>query len=159
MIVLFFLSCDVWRFSLIVWCIFLSRNPSPMSWLYILITCIRVSSYLPFLANSLMSFLYSWSLVFSFDLVSLYPAIHFLSMWLSGIIAIINNNGESAFPWKAPFWIFPSFRLFLPAVDSTLQFFMVFSVNFMTSSDILYSIRQSIIQLCEIISNAFCNPY
>ena len=31
-------------------------------------------------------------LIFSCDLLSLYPAVHFLTMWFSGIMAIINNN-------------------------------------------------------------------
>ena len=35
------------------------------------------------------------------------------------------------------------------------SFFMVFTINFMTSSDILYSLRQSIIYLCVTISYAF----
>ena len=46
-----------------------------------------------------------------------------------------------------------------PAINSTLQIFMIFSIKFMTSCDILYILRQSIIQLCETISYAFYMPY
>ena len=65
-------------------------------------------------------------LIFSCDLLSLYPAVHFLSMWISGIMAIMNIRGDSASPWKIPLWIFVSAKLFPPDVNSTLQFFMVF---------------------------------
>ena len=66
------------------------------------------------------------------------PVVHFLSMWLSGIMAIMNSKGDRASPWKIPPGIFVSAKLFPPAVNSTLQFFMVFSIKFMTSCDILY---------------------
>ena len=33
-------------------------------------------------------------LIFSSDLLSLYPVVHFLSMWLNGIMAIMNSNGD-----------------------------------------------------------------
>ena len=51
--------------------------------------------------------------------------------------------------------IFVSARLFPPAVNSTLQFFMVFSMKFITSCDILYILRQFISQLCGTILFAF----
>ena len=75
------------------------------------------------------------------DLLSLYPAVHFLSMWLSGIMAIMNSKSDSAFPWKIPLWIFASTKLLPPAVSSTLQVFMDFSIKFMTSCDILHILR------------------
>ena len=50
-------------------------------------------------------------------------------MRLSGIIAITNSNGDRASPWKI-FQIFTSIKLFPPTDCSTLQFSMVFSVNF-----------------------------
>ena len=56
-------------------------------------------------------------------------------------MAIMNCKGDSASPWKIPLWIFASAKLFPPAVNSTLQFFMVFSMKFMTSCDILYILR------------------
>ena len=55
-------------------------------------------------------------LTFSSDLLSLYPAVHFLSMWLSGIIAIMNCKGDRASPWKIPLWIFVLAKL-PPAVN------------------------------------------
>ena len=63
---------------------------------------------------------------------------HFLNLWLSGIIAFINNNGDSASPWNICLWIFASAKLFPPTINSILQVFMVFSIKFMSSSDILY---------------------
>ena len=104
--------------------------------------------FFSFFANSFMSSMYIRWLIFSCDLLSLYPSVHFLSKWLSDIIAIINSNGDSASPWNIPLWIFASAQLFLPAVNSTLQVFMFFSIKFMSSSDILYILRQLIIQLC-----------
>ena len=77
-------------------------NSISMSWLYILTACIRTSSSFLFFANSLMSSKYIRYLIFSCDLVSLYPAVHFLSMWLSGIMAIMNSKGDRASPWKIP---------------------------------------------------------
>ena len=85
---------------------------------------------------------------FSCDLWSLYPPVHFLSKWFRDIIAITNSNGHSVSPWKILLWIFTSVKLFPLAVSSTLQFFIISSINLMISSDILYILRQSIIQLC-----------
>ena len=50
---------------------------------------------------------------------------------------------DSASPWKIPLWIFASAKLISPAVHSTLQVFTVFSMKFLTSSDviIIYSFR------------------
>ena len=45
-------------------------------------------------------------MIFSCDLLSLYPAVHFLSMWFSGIMAIMNSKGDSASPWKMPLWMY-----------------------------------------------------
>ena len=47
-----------------------------------------------------MSSLYIKWMIFSCDQLSLYPAVHFLSMWLSGIMAIMNSKGDRASPWK-----------------------------------------------------------
>ena len=55
---------------------FSKPNSIPMSWLYILTSYIRVSSY-SFFANSLISSMYIRWLIFSCDLLSLYPAVHF----------------------------------------------------------------------------------
>ena len=96
--------------------------------------------------------MYIKRLIFSCDPLSLYPAVHFLSMWLSGITAIMNSKGDSASPWKIPLWIFVSAKLHPPAVSSTIQVFMVFSMKFMTSCDILYILRQCIVQFCGTIS-------
>ena len=126
-------------------------NFIPMSWLYILTACMRVSRYFSCFANSLMPSMYIRWLRFSCYLLSLYPTVHFLSMWLCGIMAIINSNGDSASPWNIPLWIFASAKLLPPAVKSTLPIFMAFSIKFMTSCDILYILRQ----FCGTISCAF----
>ena len=84
---------------------------------------LSVSCRLPlFITNSLMSSMYIWRFIFSCNLVSLYPAVHFLNMWLSGSIAIINSNGGGASPWNIPLWIFVSVKLFYPAVKFTPDF-------------------------------------
>ena len=72
-------------------------------------------------------------------------------------MAIMNSNGDSASPRKIPFWIFVSAKLFPPAVNFTLNVFMVFSIKFMTSCDILNILRLFIIQFCGTISFAFCS--
>ena len=111
-------------------------NSVPMSWLYILTACMRVCSSFSFFANNLISSMYIRWLIFSCDLLRLYPTPHFLSMWFSGIMAIMNSKGDSASPWKMPLWIFVSAMLLPPVVSSSLQVFMVSSMKFMTSCDI-----------------------
>ena len=96
-----------------------------------------------------------------FDVVNVDTVIDFLwrfskfvSGWtfswyvVSDIIAIINKNGDSAFPWNIPFWIFASAQLFPPTVNFPFHVFMVFSIKFIGSSDILYILRQFNIPLC-----------
>ena len=51
-----------------------------------------------FFANSLTSSMYIRWLIFPCNLLSLYPAVYFQCMWLSGIIVITNCNGDSASP-------------------------------------------------------------
>ena len=115
---------DSWKFSILL--------------LYILWFQVQMNSYKSNVANNLMSSMYIRWLTFSCDLLSLYPAAHFLSMWFSGIMAIMNSKGDSASPRKMPLWIFVSAKLLPPAVSSTLQVCMVFSMKFMTSCDSLY---------------------
>ena len=118
-----------------------------MSLLYIRTACIRSSNSFSFLAKSCMSSMYiSWR-IFSCDFVNLYLPVHFLTMWLSGIIAIRNSNDNSASPWNIPHWTFTSAKLFPLVVNSTLQASMFFSKNFMTSSDILFILRHCITHL------------
>ena len=76
-------------------------------------------------ANSFMSSMCIRWLIFSCDLLSLYPAVHFLSMWFSGIMAIMNCRGDIASPKKIPRWIFFSAKLFPPAVNLTLQLLLL----------------------------------
>ena len=101
-------------------------NSILMSWLYILTARIRVYNSFSLLANSLISPIHIRWLIFSYDLLNLYLAAHFLSMWLRDIIGITNCSGDCAFHWNIPIWIFTLAMLFLPAINSTRQVFMVF---------------------------------
>ena len=130
-------------------------NSIPKSSLYILTAYIRVSNSISFWGNNLMSSMYIRWFIFPWILWNLYLPVYFLSMWLSGIVGIINNNGDNASPRKISHWIFTPDKLFPPAVYSTLQFSTVFSINFMTSLDILYIWIQCIIQLWKTLSYAF----
>ena len=147
----------IWRFPLFIISMahFSMANSIPISWLYILTAYIGVFNSFSFLENSFISSIYIRLSICSCDLWSLYSLVHFLSMWLSGIIAFTNSNGDNASSRKIPLWIFTSVKLFPPTVSSILQFCMVFSINFITSPDILSNLRQSIIQLCGTISYAF----
>ena len=118
--------------------IFSAPNFLPISWLYILT------------ANTLISSMYIKWIIISCYLLSLYPAVNFLSLWLSGIIAFINRNGDSAYLWNIPLLIFAS----ASCSQSYSPGFHGFLIKFMTS-DILYMLMQFIIQLCRTISHAF----
>ena len=105
-----------------------------------LLYCFQVF-FFSFLANSLMSPKYFRWLIFSCIVWSLHPSVHYLNMRFSCII-ITNSNGDSASPRKIPLWIF-SFAKLLPfAAYSTLQFVMIFSINVITSLDILNILGQ-----------------
>ena len=68
-------------------------------------------------------------------------------------IAITNSNGDGGSPWNIPRSQFASAKFFPPAVNSTLQVFMVFMIKFMTSSDILYiwgSLLSSLAGPCHV---------
>ena len=140
---------------LLLFIISMAHFSIPISLLYILTVCIRVFCATLFLVNSLMSSMYIKWLIFSCDLLSLYPAMHFLRMWLSGIIAITYSDGDSASPWNIPLWIFTTAKLFPPAVNLTLQIYMVFSINCMIWLGILDIFRRCSIQLWRTISKAF----
>ena len=119
-----------------------------MSWLYILTAFTKVSNSFSFLANSSKSFIHIRWLIFSCDSLSLYPPSYFLSMWLSGFITTTtNSNSDSASLWNIHLWIFTSAKLLLTAVNSTLQYSLVLSINFLILSDILYILRHCKIQL------------
>ena len=83
-------------------------------------------------------------LIFSGDLLSLYPAVHLLKMWLSGIMAITNSNSDSASPWNMPLWIFTSANLCRPVVVSALHVCMVFSIN-CTTFLVFYTFWDSVV--------------
>ena len=116
-------------------------NSISISWLYIPTVCIRVSNSFSFWAKSLMSIYIKW-LIFSCDLLSLYPAMHFLRIWLSGNMVTTNYHGDSVSTWNIPLCIFTSSKLCPLAVNSTHQVCMVFSVNCTIWSSILYILRR-----------------
>ena len=70
-------------------------------------------------------------------------------------MSIMNVNGDSGSFWNILLLIFASAKLLPPAVNSILQVFMVFLIKFMTSYDILYILRQFIMQLFGTIAYAF----
>ena len=135
---------------------FYMSNSIPVSWLYILTVCTKVFNPFLFWAKSLISSMYIKWLIFFCDLLSLYPAEHFLRMWLSGIIAITNSYADSASPLNMHLWIFITAKLFPPAINSTLQVCMVFLINSMTWLGISYILWQFSIQLWGTISKPFC---
>ena len=63
-------------------------------------------------------------------------------MWLNGIIAIKNSNGESASPWNRPLWSLTSAKVLSAAVNSTIQFFMASGMNFKTYISCIFSGNQ-----------------
>ena len=95
------------------------------------------------------------------DLLSLYLPGYFLSMWLSGIIAITNSYSDSASSWNIPIYIyiyiyiyiFTSAKHFSFDVNYTIQVSVVFSKHYMTSSDTLLFIIIIIISIIIINNN------
>ena len=126
-------------------------NSIPISWLWILTVCIRVSIDFSFLANGLMSSMYITWFIFTCDLVSLYPDVHFLGMGLSGIIAIINSNGDSASPWNIPLWIFALAKLFLLQSISLSRFPGFF--------DQVYDFIWYFVPFWDSLLSSFVRPY
>ena len=54
------------------------------------------------------------------------------------MFAITNSYGENASPWNIPLWIFISFKVYLLAVNYTLQFYHGFRDKFTDFLDILH---------------------
>ena len=117
----------------------------PISWLCILTADIRLSSSFPFLQTIWYCPCRWGGWFFSYDLWSLYPPVHFVIMWLGGIIAITNSRCDMASPWKISLWIYTSVKLFPYPFSSTLQLSMECSISIMISLDTLYFLRKSII--------------
>ena len=119
-----FLFISKARFSLLI--------PILISWLYILIACVRSRIFFRFLHTAWCRpcLLGGWFCISKF--------VHFVAMWFSGIIAITNSNRGSASPWKISHLIFTFAEVFPPAIKSTVQLFMASMMNFITLSDIFY---------------------
>ena len=79
------------------------------------------------------------------NLYRLYQPVHFLGMWLQMVIVIVQLPGRYLTRCS------PQLIFFLSTVGSALQFFMVFSINFMT--DIL-----DIWVYYPAFSVSFCSP-
>ena len=103
------------------------------------------------MAKNLMSMYTKWLIFFS-RFMKFYPPELFLNVFLRVITTVTNNNVHNTSPRKIPLWIFTSIKHSLPAVSSSFQFSLVFSTNFMTSLDIWFIFRQSVIQLCWTIA-------
>ena len=65
------------------------------------------------LANNLMSSMYISWLIFPGDLRNLYPPLHSLRLWSTGIIAISNIKDDSGSPCITPLWNSASASFFL----------------------------------------------
>ena len=126
------------------------QNSTQVSWLFSL-SVLGFSVPSPFCQKNWCCL---W-VIFFCNLWSLYLPVKFLSMWLSDIINITNSSGDRASPWNIPLRIITSVKLFPSNFSLALQFCMVYSINYMTSPDILYILRESIIHLCRTISYAF----
>ena len=129
-------------------------NYISISWLHILIVCIRVSNYFSFFANILMSSIYLRGLIFSCDLLNVQPPAHFLSMWLSGIIAVTNSNSEST-SYRC-LWAFTSVKNFPSAFNSPLQFFMASMMNFMTVGYLVHFLDSLLSIFAGLYLSLFC---
>ena len=92
---------------------FSQQNSIPILALYVLTARIRVFNSFSFFANSLMSSVYIKWLIFSYDLWSWYPPVHYPKCVIFSSIAISNSNGDIASPWKILLWIWTSVKLFL----------------------------------------------
>ena len=143
-------------------------NSIPMSLLYILTACMRVSSSFAFFANDSMSSIYIRWLIFSCDLLNLGPVVHFLSMWFSGIMVIMDSKGDSVSPWKTTLWIFISaictlWGSYYPALwnhviclfgvnQAIARFFYVWSYSYSGCVDLCKVILLCFWILCSILS-------
>ena len=106
-------SCVVFHYSLLAWHIFL-RQITSLYPDYIFLSSVPGCPILFHFWQIVWCRPCAWgdsSLQVLFKFVD--APVHFLSMWLRGIIAIINCNGDRASPLKIPLWIFTSSKLFL----------------------------------------------
>ena len=133
-------SCIVFRFSLEAWRIFLCHIPSlcpdrifslPVLGFPILFRFWQLVWYRPCaLGNRVFLAIYK---------VCIRLCISWVCGWVvSSLLRIVMVIVHPLDPWNISFWIFASAKLFSLAVNSISQVFIVFSIKFMTSSDILY---------------------
>ena len=74
-------------------------------------------------------------------------------------VTLLNSKGDSATHWKIPLWIFIWANFLSHAVSSTLHVFMVFSIKFMTSCDILYIFNIIIIHSLELFTSTLADGF
>ena len=105
-------------------------NSIPISWLYILPTCIRISNFFFHFLQTIWcrgGWFFLWLVKFLYTPAFLKYKIEWHHRYYNS-----NGNGNYASVWKIPFLIFTSVKLLTPAVRSTLQFCMVFSITFIS---------------------------
>ena len=122
LVVLFFPSWVVSRFSLLHGKFFCGKFYLSV-WTIFSLSVLRFPRLFIFIRQ--FDVVHVHYVIYLFLRLSFYPAVHFLSMWLSGIVAITNSNDDRAFPWNIPHWIFFTPKPFLPAFSSILQLSMV----------------------------------
>ena len=98
-------------------------NFIPISSLYIITNCIRVSNSFSFFGKQFHVVHVRYVIDFCCNLVSLYRLVHLLSMWFSGIIVITNSIGDDASSLRIFSWFSPQLSFFPPVVR------MVLSIN------------------------------
>ena len=82
----------------------------------------------------------------------------FLRMWLSGIVAITNSNDDSEFSRICLSGSLPLISCFFLAVNSTPLVSIIFWINIVNLSGILYILRQCNIQFYGTISSYYFTP-
>ena len=74
----------------------------------------------------------------------------FIRMYMSGIITITNSNSDSTSLWNIPLWNFTPVKVFPHTDNSTVQFFLVSSINFDFAEYFIHF---------ETVLSSFVGPY
>ena len=100
-----------------------------------------LDKYLDHIYVSEMVYPCLWSCIF-------YPLLSFLNTWFIRNITVTNSRCDSEFPWKIPFWIFTSARVYPPVSHSRIQFLTALLMNFPNCYGILNIFSHSIVHVC-----------
>ena len=130
-------------------------NSISISWMYILIVCIRVRNsffilYKP--CNVILMHLVT-NLLLRFR--KFVATVYFISMSSNGIISITNSNGESVFFRKMSLRVFTSGKT--SAVNSPLQFFMASVIKLKTVLGILCIFDSPLSRIAGPYHRSFCS--